>query len=106
MRNELEFIVLFAYQNFSGKVGLLIELLLMFGNQMDDLIDPLEVIISTGRRMSGGQYVGVTTSVHVHHVPTGIKVFVDVGRSQLRNRQIAMDALAGALTSPSYQPGE
>lgn len=49
----------------------------------------------------GGQQVGPgPQGVKVTHEPTGITVTVDVDRSQHRNRMIALDALAGALTSP------
>lgn len=48
----------------------------------------------------GGQHVGMLTGVTVTHIPSGISVHVDCGQSQHRNKQIAMDALLGALTSP------
>lgn len=51
-------------------------------------------------RLTGGQHVGTATGIRVEHLPTGLMVIVDVGRSQHRNRQIAMDMLLGGLTSP------
>lgn len=52
----------------------------------------------------GGQHVGTgSNGVRLTHLPTEITVTVDVGRSQWVNRQIAMDALLGALTSPSFK---
>lgn len=53
----------------------------------------------------GGQHVGTTTGVQVTHLPTEITVIVNLDRSQHRNRAIAMDAIAGALTSPHMRPG-
>ncbi len=51
-------------------------------------------------RTTGGQHVGVSCGIRVEHIPTGLMVIVDVGRSQHRNRQIAIDMLMGGLTSP------
>lgn len=54
-------------------------------------------------RQSGGQHVGIVpTGVKLTHKDTGIIVIVTHERSQHRNRQIALDALAGALTSPHF----
>ena len=52
----------------------------------------------------GGQHVGTGgNGVRVTHLPTGIAVEVGLCRSQHYNRQIALDALLGALTSPSLR---
>lgn len=53
----------------------------------------------------GGQHVGTPWEMEVTHTPSGIRVIVGphVERSQHRARQIALDALAGALTSPAYR---
>ena len=51
-------------------------------------------------RDRGGQHVGYPSGIRVEHLPTGLVVFVDAGRSQHRNRQIAIDMLLGGLTSP------
>jgi protein subunit release factor A len=51
----------------------------------------------------GGQHVGCgSMGVRLTHLPTEIVIEVNVGRSLHRNRQIALDALLGALTSPHY----
>ena len=66
------------------------------------MIDPADYTIECWPpRQVGGQHVGIgPTGVKVTHKYTGITVTVTHERSQHRNRQIAMDALAGALTSP------
>ena len=51
-------------------------------------------------RPKGGQHVGVETGVRVEHLPTGIAVEVNCGRSQYINRSIALDALLFAVTHP------
>jgi protein subunit release factor A len=52
----------------------------------------------------GGQHVGTgSPGVKVTHKPTGIAVFVDTERASHRNKAIALDALAGALTSPHFR---
>jgi peptide chain release factor 2 len=49
----------------------------------------------------GGQHVGLTSyGLRVEHIPTGLTVIVEAGRSQHRNRLIAIDMLLGGLTSP------
>lgn len=71
---------------------------------MPDLIPAADLeITSTDLRSIGGQQVGSYTGVTVRHIPSDITVTVNVGRSQHRNRAIALDALAGALTSPSFR---
>lgn len=51
----------------------------------------------------GGQHVGAYSGVVATHIPTGIRVEVDICRSQHRNKQVAMDAILGALTSPHFK---
>lgn len=51
----------------------------------------------------GGQHVGTYAVVTVEHLPSGITVTVGSDRSQFRNRQVAVDAIVGALTSPHYR---
>lgn len=65
------------------------------------MINDDDLQIEPWPQRGGGQQVGPgPQGVKVIHEPTGITVIVDVGRSQHRNRMIALDALAGALTSP------
>ena len=68
------------------------------------MVDPKEIMVITyPPNPVGGQHVGTgNTGVRLTHAPTGIIICVNVGRSQHRNKQIAMDALLGALTSPHY----
>lgn len=54
-------------------------------------------------RSVGGQHVGVSAGVSVEHVPTGIIVTVATERSQHRNKQIALDGILGAITSPHFR---
>jgi len=52
----------------------------------------------------GGQHVGTgSNGVRLTHLPTGIAIEVGASRSQHHNRQVALDALLGALTSPSHR---
>jgi peptide chain release factor 2 len=51
----------------------------------------------------GGQQVGVTTGVKVTHIPSGIVAFVNTNRSQHRNKNVAVDMILGALTSPHWR---
>ena len=52
----------------------------------------------------GGQQVGMVSSgVKVTHVPSGMVAISPEGRSQHRNRQIAMHMIEGGLTSPAYR---
>ncbi len=53
----------------------------------------------------GGQHVGTgSNGVRLVHTPTEIAIEVNIpGRSQWHNRQVAFDALLGALTSPSFK---
>lgn len=67
------------------------------------LIDPADLSFSTERPNPGGQHVGVYAGVKVTHVPTGIVAEVNIGRSQMRNKQIAVEMIEAALTSPHYR---
>lgn len=53
----------------------------------------------------GGQHVGTGgNGVRLVHTPTEITIDVNLpGNSQLNNRQVAYDALLGALTSPAFR---
>ncbi len=69
------------------------------------MIDPDHVQIeSWPPRPKGGQHVGSGPSgVKVTHIPSGITVCVDIGRSQFDNRTIAMDMILSAMTHPRYR---
>jgi protein subunit release factor A len=69
------------------------------------LIDPADVKVEHWPpRQKGGQHVGVSPAgVKVTHLPTGIEAFVDIGRSQFINREIAMDMVLAALTHPRFR---
>jgi protein subunit release factor A len=55
-------------------------------------VDDLEMHSWPPRRY-GGQHVGLSAGVLVVHVPTGIAVVEENERSQLRNREVAIDRL-------------
>jgi protein subunit release factor A len=52
----------------------------------------------------GGQHVGSGPfGIKVKHIPSGIEACVDIGSSQHRNRQIAIEMIEAALTSEWYR---
>lgn len=54
-------------------------------------------------REKGGQHVGTgPNGVKITHLPSGVYVCVDVGRSQHTNKLIAMDMIEAALTHPRF----
>ena len=50
--------------------------------------------------VKGGQHVGVSYGVKITHMPTGLIAIANTERSQLKNREIAMDMLLAGLTHP------
>jgi len=52
----------------------------------------------------GGQHVGTGPSgVKVTHIPSGIEAFVEIGRSQFINREIAVNMIEAAVTHPRFR---
>lgn len=67
-------------------------------------LNPADLVVEVyPPRNVGGQQVGVSVGVKVTHTPTGLIAICCNERSQHRNRSIAMDMLAGGLTSPHFR---
>lgn len=57
-----------------------------------------------GIHPKGGQHAGTPCGIRITHIPTGITAYVDVGRSQFRNKEIAEDMILAAITHPRFRP--
>lgn len=68
------------------------------------MIPPEHLHIERDRWPEGGQHCVAPTGLTVEHLPTGIRVHVDLGHSlpQHALRALAIDAILGALTSPHF----
>ena len=62
----------------------------------------VEIVRPRGQR-EGGQHVGTASGVRVTHLPSGIEAYVEIGRSQMINREIAINMIEAAITHPRYQ---
>lgn len=69
-----------------------------------DTIPPEDLKVEVVQPKSqGGQHVGYTIlPVKVTHVPTGIVAIVEC-RSQHKSRQVAVEMIEAALTSPNFR---
>jgi protein subunit release factor A len=74
---------------------------------VSSLIKPEDLKIEAWppRQSPGGQHVGTGPSgVKVTHLPSGIEACVEIGRSQHRNRVIAVEMIEAAITHPQFRP--
>lgn len=68
------------------------------------MINPIDIeIIHDKPKNPGGQQVGlVSAQIRLRHIPTGIEVYCNCMRSQMRNRKVCMAMLEEALTNPEF----
>ena len=63
-------------------------------------VDDISTEFWPSRESRGGQHVGTGPSgVKVTHIPSGIVAYVDIGRSPLINRQIAIEMIEAARSN-------
>lgn len=68
------------------------------------MIPPEDLAVSHyDPRPPGGQHAGVSYGVKVEHLPTGTIAVVQTGRSQNRNKEIAIRMIEAALTDPYFR---
>lgn len=69
------------------------------------MIDPNEIEY-VPYKSPGGQQVGTYTGITIRHIPSNITVTVETERSQFKNKDIALNAILGAITSKYYRRGK